>query len=253
MQTALKPDQTVQVTGVSNREFLERYAGPGRVGLSGGITLVDKAICRAQRHLDPQAIWGLWSHAFFFQGLRADGHHWVVESDLQVHHKHIQLGVQENRLEKYYDEKLYTRLAVLDFSLSAAQISGLLCEALGLVANRARYSLRELVGTLITLRHPELRARNNLLARERSMYCSAFVQHLFRSANLDLAPGVDLKNTTPEHIARTDLPHLAYVLDRVPMKSKLDEFRRRVRRRVGARLKNLKKLTSPKSPPAKAG
>ena len=60
-------------------------------------------------------------------------------------------------------------------------------------------------------------------------------------------------NTTPEHIARTDLPHLAYVLDRVPMKSKLDEFRRRVRRRVGARLKNLKKLTSPKAPPAKAG
>jgi hypothetical protein len=252
MQTGPRPDQIVQVTGVSNREFLERYAGPGRIGLSGGITLVDQAICRAQRHLDPQASWGLWSHAFFFQGLRADGHHWIIESDLQVHHKHIQLGVQENRLEKYHDEKLYTRLAVLDFGLSAAQVSGLLCEALGLVANRARYSLRELVGTLIAMRHPELRGRNNLLARERCMYCSAFVQHLFRSANLDLAPGVDLKNTTPEHIARTGLPHLAYVLDRVPA-SKLDEFRRRVRRRVRSRLKKLTKLTSSKSPSTKAG
>jgi len=39
----------------------------------------------------------------------------VIESDLQIHRKHIQLGVQENRVAKYCDEKLYTSLAVLDF------------------------------------------------------------------------------------------------------------------------------------------
>src|SRR5258706_450891 len=84
---------------------------------------------------------------------------------------------------------------------------GLVREGLELVADRTRYSLRELVGTLIALRHSELRARTNLLARQRSMYCSALVNHVFRQAGLDLAPGVDLKNTTPEHIARTAAPH----------------------------------------------
>lgn len=207
-------NQTVLVTGLSNQEFLERYAKPGCIGLSGGITLIDRAICRAQRHLDPQETWGVWSHAFLFQGRRADGQHWVIESDLQVHRKHIQLGVQENRITKYYNEDFYTCLAVLDFGLPEAQVACLLREGLELVANRARYSLRELIGTLVALRHPGLRSRNNLLARERSMYCSALVQHLFRKAGLDLAPGVDLKNTTPEDIARTASMHVKYVLQR---------------------------------------
>src|SRR5678810_1308706 len=85
----------IPVTGLSNREFLERYAGPGRIGLSGGTTLVDQAICRAQRHLDDEENWGLWSHAFFFQGRRADGHHWVIESDLQIQSKLSLIHISE--------------------------------------------------------------------------------------------------------------------------------------------------------------
>ncbi len=214
MPLNLVQSQTVLVTGVSNREFLERYAQPGRIGLSGGVTLIDKAICRAQRHLDAEENWGVWSHAFMFQGQRADGHHWVIESDLQIHRKHIQLGVQENRISKYFDEGYYTCLAVLDFGLAEKQAAGLVREGLELVANRERYSLRELLGTLVALRHPVLRGRTNLLSRERSMYCSALVQHLFRQAGLDLAPAVNLKNTTPEDIARTATPHVKYVLQR---------------------------------------
>ena len=231
-QSAPDQSKTVVVTGLSNREFLDLYAGAGRIGLSGGISLIDKAICRAQRHLDEQEKWGAWSHAFLFQGQRHDGHHWVIESDLQVHRKHVQLGVQENRVEKYHDEKLYTCLAVLDFGLTEGQIAGLLREALDLVANRARYSLRELLGTLIALRQPELRSRNNLLSRESSMYCSAFVQHLFRKAGFDLAPGVDLKNTTPEDIARAPAPHMTYVMQREVAKSGLKELKTRIRRRL---------------------
>jgi hypothetical protein len=224
------------VTGLSNREFLERYAGPGRLGLSGGVTLVDKAICRAQRHLDEKENWGWWSHAFLFQGERADGHHWVIESDLQFHHKHIQFGAQENRIAKYFDEELYTSLAVLDFGLSGPQSAALVREGLELVAERTRYSLRELVGTLIALRHSELRARKNLLARQRSMYCSALVNHVFRRAGLDLAPGVDLKNTTPEHVARTAVPHTAYVLRREAPPSRLAGLKSRLRRKSGVTL-----------------
>jgi len=234
MATASSFDQnkTVVVTGITNQEFLERYAGVGRIGLSGGISLIDQAICRAERHLDEEEKWGCWSHAFVFQGQRHDGHHWVIESDLQVHHKHVQLGVQENRVHKYHDEKLYTCLAVLDFGLSEAQINCLLREALDLVANRARYSIRELVGTLIALRRPELRGRNNLLSRESSLYCSAFVQHLFRKAGFDLAPGVDLKNTTPEDIARASVPHITYLLQREVARSGLKELKTKIRSRL---------------------
>jgi len=235
--------QTVLVTGVSNQEFLERYALPGRIGLSGGITLIDKAICRAERHLDMKEKWGSWSHAFLFQGQRLDGHHWVIESDLQIHHKHIQLGVQENRISKYCDDKLYTTLAVLDFGLTEKQIAAVLCEALELAANRARYSLRELFGTLIALKRPELRSQSNLLSRESSMYCSAFVQYLFRKAGLDLAPGVDPKNTTPEDIARTGIPHVKYVLERPVPVSKISKLKtvavaKRIRERIRARKGN---------------
>jgi hypothetical protein len=59
------------------------------------------------------------------------------------------------------------------------------------------------------------------------MYCSAFVQWVFRKAGLDLAPGVDFKNTTPKDIAATSLPHVTYLLQRepVPRKSHLQKLR----------------------------
>lgn len=233
--------ETIFVTGLSNREFLERYAAPGRIGLSGGTTLIDKAICRAERHLDPDHRWGVWSHSFIFEGVRADGHHWVIESDLQLQRKHIQLGVQENRITKYFSEELYTSVAVLDLGLTATQSEALIREALELVANHEQYSLRELLGTMLALRHSGLRGRENLLARERSVYCSAFVQHIFRKIGLDLAPGVDVKNTAPEDIANTPLPHTAYVLQREVARSRLGAIGKRVKLRVKARIRQVKR------------
>jgi len=233
--------QTIVVSDLSNAEFLERYAQPGSVGLSGGETLVDQAIRRAERHLSPDAQWGLWSHAFVFEGRRADGHHWVIESDLQFHHKHLRLGVQENRVSKYHDENFYTTLAVLDFGLNASQVEMLLSEGLELVATRTCYSLRELIGTLIALRQPALRTKENLLARDRSLFCSAFVQHLFRKTGLDLAPGVNAKHTTPEDISRCALPHTTYLLVREAPPSELEKLKTKVRRRVGARLRQIRR------------
>ena len=206
--------KTVRVSGITNQEFLERYAQAGRIGLCQGATLIDKVICRAQRRLDTDGTAGSWSHVFLFQGQRADGHHWVIESDLQIHRKHFQFGVQENRISKYFNQDLFQSLAVLDFDLNSEQVANLLREAVALSADRARYSLRELLGTLLALRHSRLRNRQNLLARESSMYCSAFVQWVFRKAGLDLAPGLDYKNTTPKDIAGTILPHVAYRLER---------------------------------------
>jgi hypothetical protein len=234
-------NQTTVITGVSNRDFLERFAQAGRLGLCGGATTVDLAIRRAQRHVAGAGRWSDWSHAFLFEGARADGLHWVIESDLQFHRRHIQLGVQENRMTKYFDEKMFPNLAVLDFGLDAAQVAALLREGLELVAGHERYSLRELVGTLIALRRPGLRGRENVLARERSTYCSAFVQQLFRKAGLELAPGVGDKNTTPEDIARTPVPHVTWLLQRQVASGKNAGFRAKLKSRVQARIRRIKR------------
>ena len=206
-------NQVISVSGLSNREFLEKYAQAGRIGLAGGATLINKAIGRAQRHVYEQKTWSRWAHAFLLQGKRQDKHHWVIESDLEIHRKNIRLGVQENRLDKYNDATIYSTLAVLDFGLNQEQVDCLLARALELVSARTRYSIRELVGTLVALRHPSLRSLSNPLERPHSFYCSAFVHHLFRTSGLDLAPGLNEKHTTPEDLWRSLAPHTAYVLE----------------------------------------
>ncbi len=236
----LRSGTTAIITGISNREFLEKYSLPGCIGLSAGETLIDRAIKRAERHLDPAGRWGSWSHAFIVQGYRVDGFQWVLESDLQFHRKHVHLGVQENRLEKYYDEGFYQTLAILDFGLTAEQLNLLLREGLNLVADRTGYSVRELAGTLLALREPRLRGRPNLLAQDRALYCSAFVQHLYQKIGLDLNPGVHGKNTTPEDLARSSLPHRRYILERPIPPGKLTKLRGQLRRRVGVGLARLK-------------
>ncbi len=207
-------NEPIVVRNLSNRDFLELHAQSGRVGLVGGTTLVEKVIRKAERHIDENERRSLWSHALLFEGKRADGHHWVIESDLQIHRKHIQLGVQENRISKYYDEEVFPNLAVLDFGLNNTQIQAVLSEGLRMVAVHAVYSLRELLGTAFALRHPSFRSRRNRLARRRSMYCSGFVQYVFTRAGIDLAPGIHASHGTPEDISRTPVPHATYLLDR---------------------------------------
>ena len=231
-------NQIVLCEGISNQEFIERHARAGCVGLCGGTTRVDVAIRRAQRHLQPEGFWSDWSHAFLFEGRRADGQHWVIESDIQILRRNIQLGAQENRAEKYFDEQMFPTLAILDFGLNETQVAMLLREGLGLVANRERYSLRELLGTLMVLKQPDLRAQENRLAKERSIFCSAFVKRLYLGIGLDLAPGISGKNTAPEDIASTPVPHVRYLLRRQIPGANLG-LRRRLRGRIEERLKKL--------------
>lgn len=199
--------EIIAVEGLTNEEFFERHARAGRVGLIGGPELINRLIGRAQRHLDDDHEWSRWSHAFLFQGRRHDGHHWLIESDLDIKRKHIRLGVQENRASKYFDGTKTTAIAVLDFGLTPEQEQRVLAGALELVAAGARYSLREIAGTAWAMRHAEWRPRENLLAREQAFYCSAFVRHVFAAAGVDLVCGIAEKNTAPEHLARTAVPH----------------------------------------------
>lgn len=215
MPSSADPSRSIRAVGdMSNRDFLEKYAAAGRVGLVCGSFRVDKLIRRAQRHVSGTKEGSLWSHALLFQGERSDGHHWVIESDLDIHHKHIRLGAQENRISKYFDEALFPHLAVLDFGLQDAQVRQVVREGLDLIAGRVRYSLRELLSTLVGLRHPSLRGRKNRLSRDNSFYCSAFVQHLFAKCGIPLVPDVEAKRNTPEDLFRSPVDHVTYLLER---------------------------------------
>lgn len=227
--------KTVIVRDMSNREFLERHAAPGCIGLAGGVHWVDRAIRRAERHLSEERAWGTWSHAFVFGEKRVDGHFWVIESDIQLKRKHLQLGVQENRIHKYHDEDLYGTLAILDFGLKEETLKSLLSAALDLVADKTRYSIRELFGALLALRRQELRPGNNKLAREESLYCSALVQILYQKIGIELSPGVHGKNSTPEDIALCALPHTRYILERPLKPSLLERVEKKIQRRRVAR------------------
>ena len=198
----------------SNSAFLLLHAGGARIGLAGGNALIDRSIRKAQRLITDDARGSAWSHAFLIAEQRSDDRWWVLESDLDVRHKLIRLGAQENRIDKYFDEREWPNLAVLDFGLDAANQRCVLAAALDLLASASGYSLREVMGTLFALARPTLRARDNLLAQESALYCSAFVQHCYAAAGIELAAGVHAKNTTPHDIASSVQPHQAHYLIR---------------------------------------
>ncbi|HOZ06264.1 MAG TPA: hypothetical protein PLF92_02630 [Arenimonas sp.] len=199
---------------ISNREFLETYVGSARIGLCGGTEFINKAIRKLQWQVTADGRRSPWSHAFMFSERRSDGEFWVLESDLDFRHKQIRLGVQENRMSKYYDEAEYPNLAVIDFGLTPEQTKAVLTEGLNLLSGLSTYSLAELLGTLMSLSNTRLRSKENLLAREGALYCSAMVQHCFDAINFDLKPNVDTKNITPHDLFQTPQPHTAYHLIR---------------------------------------
>lgn len=198
---------------VSNAEFFERFAAPGRIGLVGMTSWVDRRIRKAQRRLGEERLHSLWSHAFLLEGRRVDGQHWLLESDLDLHGHFVRLGVQENRADKYHDQVLAPTVAVMDFHLTDAQLHSVFGCALELLATRTRYSIPKALATYVAMRRQEL-GRRFTKKDERSLYCSAFVAHCYAAAGLELAPGVAEDNTLPELLAATGVPHTMYLLQR---------------------------------------
>ena len=52
------PTRVVIVEGVSNADFLEQHALPGRVGLCGGVDLINKAIRKLQHPVRARKLQG---------------------------------------------------------------------------------------------------------------------------------------------------------------------------------------------------
>lgn len=211
-------------TASDNRDFLLRHAATGRIGLCGGDDALSKAIRKAQAPLTGHGHRSLWSHAFLIGECRGDGHWWVIESDLDLRYKHVRLGVQENRVERYFDSATFPNIAVLDFGLSPTQTTQVLNAALDLLSGQSEYSISELLGTLLAMPSSRLRRRRNPLGREGSLFCSAMVQHCYAAAGLEFHEGVDGKHITPHDLDSSPLAHASYRLIRDPGISSLRQL-----------------------------
>jgi hypothetical protein len=197
-------------SGLSNLEFLERFAMPGCVGLFGGSSAIDRAIRIGQRELHDEAKPSLWSHALVFQGLRVDGRQWVLESDFDVGKGQLRNGVQENRIDKYESEKEWPNLAILDFGLKEKDARRIVVAGLDLVVRRTSYDLGGVLETYWAMMRKTLGK-----GREKSSaFCSAFVRAIFQNAGIDLAPGIAVQHTLPEHVSRTPVSHTRQLLVR---------------------------------------
>jgi hypothetical protein len=214
----------------SNAEFIEQHAAPARIGLCGGKQLINKLIRKAQGPLTTDGHRSMWSHAFLFSERRVDGQWWVIESDLDLHSKHVRLGVQENRASRYFDAEQYPNIAILDFGLDATQALAVQRAALDALSGLTTYSLGELVGTLLSLHSRRLRMRENLLAKEGALYCSAFVQHCYDAVGIRFQSGIHGKNLAPYDIETSPLPHAMHSLIRDPVTNPKPRTRYRLKR-----------------------
>jgi len=199
-----------RVGGLSNLEFLNKYARAGCIGLFGGSSAIDRAIRRGQRELDDLARESLWSHAVLFQGERIDGQQWLLESDFEVGKGQVRNGVQENRVQKYASEKDWPNLAVLDFGLKEKEAQKVVVAGLDLVALRTNYDLKGIVETYWAMMRKTMSKGRD----KDSTFCSAFVRTVFKHAGFDLTPGVAVQHTLPEQVSRTPVPHTRYLLVR---------------------------------------
>ncbi len=200
---------------MTNQAFFEQHAKPGTIALIGGSDLVDRTIQKAQKLITQTGQNSFFSHAFIVGEKRSDDQLWIIESDIVVNRKQVNMGVQENRLSKYYEDEAYPNVALLDFNLSSKQVKTVIAEALCLVADRANYSINEVLGVLIAFTSNRLRQRKNLMANDKSFFCSAMVQHCYSTINFLFQEEVSSKHLTPEEIYRTPLAHQVHEIIRL--------------------------------------
>lgn len=190
---------------MTNKDFFTNYAKPATIGLVGGTALIDKSIRKAQKFITPNNIESYWSHAFIVNGIRQDNEIWIIESDLEFHTKQINLGVQENRISKYYNEAEYPNVAILNFNLLNNQTEAVIGQGLNLVALKTQYSIKEVVGVLYNTLLNESRLNENKFKQKNSLFCSAFVQNCYSKINLTLNSNVNASQLAPHDIYTSNL------------------------------------------------
>ena len=206
----------------SNAEFIERHAGPARIGLCGGQQLINKLIRKAQGPLTADGHRATWSHAFVFTGGSSSPTSSCTPSTCVL--------ACRKTAPAALDADAYPNIAILDFGLDAGQILKVQQRALDALSGLSTYSLSELVGTLLSLHSRRLRVRENLLSKEGALYCSAFVQHCYDAVGIAFQPGIHGRNIAPHDIESSPVPHAMHSLIRDAVTDSKPRTRYRLRR-----------------------
>ncbi len=179
--------------------------------------------------MDPGGAWGLWSHAFLFQGTRHDNQHWVIESDLQFHRKQYPTSAcrKTASLEILRREFLHHAGGV-GFQAAGRSRGDAVKRGPELVSKHARYSLRELVGTVIALRGSGIARGRESIGAEKLHVLLGIRAAPFREGGHRSGPG----RPRQEHhaggdISRTAMPHVTYLLQREPPPEQITRTRAR--------------------------
>jgi hypothetical protein len=185
-------------------EKLRRYAKPGDIVLTGGSGFLSKLIKYAQRGLTIGLGPSRWSHVLIYVDSDIIAESTIDTEPFRTTKKRLDNGVQYNYLKCYKDTK---DGMLLHFDLTETERIKLLAKADAMIACGYRYSILGLFGSLLAYYiFPWM--KSNPLGLRRSLYCSAFVQEVYKSIDIDFDPKRTSRNTSPESISQFTYPGL---------------------------------------------
>jgi hypothetical protein len=192
--------------------------GAACIGLIGQYGLAGSAIRHAQSIIRIDRSPSNWSHCFLFRGdltpdpvlLRGRRSPWLWESTFDpvspFNHFIERVGVGARRVADYayarfqlFQPQCVPNFAVIAIGLTPDERRAVLKRASDPNVDQLTYDLGGLLGTWYSY-VTDTATRPNPLASGHSLYCSAYVQLAYDAAGIDLAPGAQLRNTSPEHL-----------------------------------------------------
>jgi len=237
-----------KLTGVTNRALLSRLSnfpngGHGAIILCNRADWVDDVIRVAQKDAFPAPKKrSLWSHCLVvaepFRGdetltmestvpkIDSAGRALAAAGDILAGKWG---GVRRSRLRMLYKGSFMPNMAILDFSLTAAQAGRAIAEGEKMRADKTYYPAAGLVGTWAfylvwklfkKIGIPVAKNLENPLteSNKNHLYCSAFVQKCYLAAGsqYDFTRAVSTTATSPEHRGRATQSNSGFYVARDP-------------------------------------
>ena len=179
-------------------EKLRRYALQGDIVVIGGTSIISCLIKNVQaiQTLDHKP--SKWSHTFIYLAPER-----IVESTMdfepyQDTGKRLDNGVQYNFLHNYADVKT---AMLMHFHFTDEERRAIVSRADEMVQTGFRYPILGLIGTMLSFWvMPWM--KSNPLGTRGALYCSSFVQEVYKVVGIDFDKDKTSRNTSPEMISQ---------------------------------------------------
>jgi hypothetical protein len=189
------------------------------IGLIGEYGLVGYGIRTAQEVIRVDRMPSHWSHAFLIasplspdparnRDPRRSPLVWesTLEPPAELNSWVLRDGVGPRRIVDYanstfdlFSQHCVPNIAVIAIGLDGEELAKIRARASDPAVDRLHYDIPGLLGTWFAYLTDRAGAPNPL-ATGSGVYCSAYVQLAYDAAGIDLAPGAQQRNTSPEHI-----------------------------------------------------